>query len=237
MKKTSLWLSIVLPAISFAQLTVQETTSTTEPATEPATQVVEEKKPVETPSSKADSYDANKSLQPAQPHLWGIGAGLSLSNVTTPSALKNETGMGPGFQLWGSYQWNEHLGSQWGIYHYDSSDSSFGITSYKYSLLLQTGIPKEYAGFIGLGSSINNISKSVYTKKDSTQFGLSVSAGVYLPASFYNRCYFVPQLEWNHFLKKGDRDSINQLAALISLAIVFDEEDFLHNVRILSTQE
>jgi hypothetical protein len=204
------------------------TTSETTSQTKPATDVVIYEEVIE---DKPISYNF-----PVSPKIWGIGAGLSLNTIMSPKALDSATDAGAGFQAWGRYQFNQHLGSQFGLYQHDFTDSSFGITALKYSFLFQTGWPDGFFPFLGIGASLNNVNKSQVYSKDYTQLGWQMSLGAHIPSQkLGKRTFFIPQVEFYQvFEKNNDAKAITGLAFLISLGYFFDAEDFTKNVSLIN---
>lgn len=221
---------------AMAQLAVGSSTATT--PTEPPAPSNDENKIIE--KNTKDNFENNTeyTFKPAsyavEPGNWGVGAGLSISDLTSPSVLREDVSPGPGFHLWGRYQFNQFVGTQFGLNHYDYSKSSFGITSLRGSLLFQTGWPDGLYPFVAFGASLNNTSPSESYGKDYTQFGLHAGAGLHIPWSKYPKTYWIPQLEWFEVFKKNSQaDSINGLSISLSIAFFFDREDFNKNVELI----
>jgi len=192
-------------------------------------QIVEE----ENNSSTTNSFNAMENLAYKE-KIWGIGAGISVQTITSPSELRQDTSPGPGFHLWGRYQWNSFLGSEFGLNHYDFASSQFGITSLKYNLLLQTGNPEFYWPYISLGGSINNLSPSAAYNKDYTQFGVNINLGFNIPWSTNNKVFWIPEVQWFQVFKKNEADSVNGLSFLFSIGFFFDDNDFKENIKIIN---
>lgn len=173
---------------------------------------------------------------PVAPKIWGIGAGLSLNTILSPKALDKASDAGAGFQVWGRYQFNQHVGSQFGLYQHDFSDTSLGITALKYSFLFQTGWPNGFFPFLGIGASINNVNKSQVYAKDYTQLGWQMSLGAHIPSQkLGKRTFFIPQIEFYQvFEKNNGAKAITGLAFLLSLGYFFDAEDFTKNVSLIN---
>lgn len=237
---------LVLFEVSFhpvsAQLTLNPAKKSTEPLSSPSDEsssLHEEKTPTATDVIIREEVVDDKPISfnfPVSPKIWGIGAGLSLNSVLSPKALEQSTNPGAGFQAWGRYQFNPHLGSQFGLYHHDFSNSSLGITALKYSFLFQTGWPEGFFPFVGLGASLNNVNKSEVYSKDYTQLGWQISLGAHIPSQkLGKRTFFIPQVEYYQvFEKNNEAKAITGLAFLISLGYFFDADDFTKNVSLLN---
>lgn len=241
------WIIVFFSVDTYAQLTVEPEKKQYDsvqqaPAVDKMKNSIEEKTQLPTKNSKdliVYTEEESKSIAdnfPVMPKIWGIGAGLSLNTILSPSALDRATDAGAGFQAWGRYQFNEHLGSQFGLYQHDLSDSSFGITALKYSFLFQTGWPNGFYPFLGLGASLNNVNKSQVYQKDYTQLGWQMSLGAHIPSEkLGKRCFFIPQIEFYQvFEKNNDAKAITGLAFLLSLGYFFDADDFTKNVSLIN---
>lgn len=200
-------LSLTMPFNLHAQLTVGSEQDNS--STENSSDNVETAKDTKVDNNKdvvVYTEDETKSISdnfPVSPKIWGVGAGLSLNTILSPKALDRATDAGAGFQAWGRYQFNQHLGSQFGLYQHDLSDSSFGITALKYSFLFQTGWPNGFFPFLGLGASLNNVNKSQVYAKDYTQIGWQMSLGAHIPMEkLGKRTFLIPQIEFYQVLKK-----------------------------------
>lgn len=235
--------SFLLSYTSFAQLTLNPEKKQPEIETKQTEkQVLVEKENDTDMDNKDDIEDEvtdDKIIPPNFSVLaktWGVGAGLSLNTVISPKELDGETNAGAGFQMWGRYQFNEHVGSQFGLYEHDFSDSSFGITALKYSFLFQTGWPEGFYPFFGVGLSLNNVNKSEIYGKDYTALGWQMNLGAHIPSeNLGNRAFFIPQVEFFQvFEKNNDAKAISGLAFIISLGYFFDAEDFTKNVSLIN---
>lgn len=238
-----LLIMIFIPMGAFAQLTVgskQQESSQTNPPTQEPNEV--KQTPVSNNSNQQDVYYTEEDTKaisnnfPVSPKIWGVGAGLSLNTILSPKALERATDAGAGFQAWGRYQFNEHLGSQFGLYQHDLSGSSFGITALKYSFLFQTGWPNGFFPFLGIGASVNNVNKSQVYGKDYTQLGWQMSLGAHIPTEkLGKRTFFIPQIEFFQVFEKNNAaNSITGLAFLVSLGYFFDADDFTKNVSLIN---
>jgi len=229
--------SFLLSFSAYAQLTVQSENS------KPKSSLSEKYENDQVPQNKDlivyEEVIEDKPISynfPVSPKIWGIGAGLSLNTILSPKALDSATGAGAGFQAWGRYQFNQHLGSQFGLYQHDYSDSSLGITALKYSFLFQTGWPDGFFPFLGIGASLNNVNKSEVYDKDYTQLGWQMSLGAHIPSQkLGKRTFFIPQIEFYQiFEKNNEAKAITGLAFLFSLGYFFDAEDFTKNVSLIN---
>ncbi len=240
-----LLIMILLPMGSYAQLTVGSEQKESSQESSPAIDEIENEIPaaknkkVKTKEPVVYVVEEDKVIStnfPVSPKTWGVGAGLSLNTILSPKALDSVTDAGAGFQAWGRYQFNQHVGSQFGLYQHDLSDSSFGITALRYSFLFQTGWPDGFFPFLGLGASINNVNKSQVYGKDYTQLGWQMSLGAHIPTEkLGKRVFFIPQIEFYQVFEKNNAaNSITGLAFLISLGYFFDAEDFTKNVSLIN---